>query len=83
MVYKNVSNKKLTFYGVTAEPGQLFTVPGYVNHRKVIPADGIEFPKSSKHKSKVKVTAQPDVVEESLVQEESLEQAKEEPSVTE
>lgn len=31
MVYKNISNSKKQFYGVTFKPGDVKEVPGYVN----------------------------------------------------
>lgn len=34
--YKNISNKPLTFYGVTFNSNETKEVPGYINHIKMI-----------------------------------------------
>lgn len=34
--YKNISGKKLTFYGVTFNPNEIKEVPGYINHIKMV-----------------------------------------------
>ena len=34
--YKNISNKPLTFYGVTFNPNETKEVSGYINHVKMI-----------------------------------------------
>lgn len=34
--YKNISNKPLTFYGVTFNSNETKEVPGYINHVKMI-----------------------------------------------
>lgn len=36
MVYKNISNSKKQFYGVTFKPGETKEVPGYVNDKHMI-----------------------------------------------
>lgn len=36
MVYKNISNSKKIFYGVTFNPGDIKEVPGYINDRQMI-----------------------------------------------
>lgn len=36
MVYKNISNSKKQFYGVTFKPGEVKEVPGFVNDKHMI-----------------------------------------------
>ena len=38
MVYKNISSATKIYYGVTFKPGDVKTVPGYVNDRHMIPS---------------------------------------------
>ena len=34
--YQNISSQPLTFYGVTFNPNEIKSVPGFINHSKMI-----------------------------------------------
>lgn len=40
MLYKNISSATKTFYGVQFKPGEIKSVPGYINAPKFIKIEG-------------------------------------------
>ena len=60
MVYKNISNSKKVFYGVTFKPGDIKEVPGYVNDKQMIVSTLPIIPKIDTKPVKVTKSTNPD-----------------------